>query len=364
MDNKSNNNKQSNNQPKLINLALQGGGAHGAFAWGVLDALLEDGRINFDGISATSAGAMNATILAYGMVQGGNDGAREALHDFWENVSQLTFPTELRKAMRLINENPVIAMFGGTDGLFYQYGFGVFNNFTEHFSPYQFNPLNLNPLKQVLDEKVDFDKLRRQSKIKLFICATNVKNNRIKIFSNEDLTVDSVMASACLPMLFQAVEIDGEFYWDGGYVGNPALYPLFYKTKTDDMLVVHINPIERDDLPTRPHEIINRVNELSFNSSLLREFRAVAFIQKMLNEGWIKDEFRHHISHQQFFMHSIRADKIMNEFCIASKYNTSWQFLCGLRDGGRATAKIWLENNFDNIGKCSTLDLRQEYLYK
>jgi NTE family protein len=347
---------------KPINLALQGGGAHGAFAWGVLDALLEDGRIKFDGISATSAGAMNASVFAYGMVCGGNDGARQALHDFWEGVSQITVPAPIAKLLSALNSNPLLAILGGTNEMFYQVGFGMFNNFTEMFSPYQFNPLNYNPLRQVLLEHVDFERLQAESKIKLFICATNVKNNNIKIFSNNNLTVDSIMASACLSMLFQAVEIDGEFYWDGGYVGNPALYPLFYETKTDDMMVVHINPIEREQLPTKPHEIINRVNELSFNSSLLREFRAIAFIQKIIDEGWIKDEFRCNITHQKFFMHSIRADKFMDNYCVASKFNPNWQFLCELRDEGRMLTKEWLDANFQHIGVRSTMDLRKEYL--
>jgi NTE family protein len=347
---------------KTINLALQGGGAHGAFGWGVLDAMLEDGRINFDGISATSAGAMNAAVLSYGLLCGGKEGARQALHDFWQSVSEITIPAALAKAIEPFANSPILALFGGADHLMYQFGFNMFNNFTEMFSPYQFNPFNVNPLKQVLQKHVDFERLRSESPLKLFICATNVKNNKIKIFNNQDLMIDAVMASACLPMLFQAVEIDGEFYWDGGYVGNPALYPLFYETKTDDMVVVHINPIERCSLPTKPHEIANRVNELSFNSSLLREFRAIAFIQKMLDEGWIKDEFRNKITHQQFFMHAIRADNIMDNYCVASKFNPNWQFLCDLRDEGRNVAKEWLQNNFEHIGVRSTLDLRKEYL--
>jgi NTE family protein len=351
-----------NEKVKPINLALQGGGAHGAFGWGVLDAMLEDGRIDFDAISATSAGAMNATVLAHGLMCGGKEGARLALHDFWQGVSQITVPAALAKAIAPFSNNPLMGLLGGVNTMLHQFSFTMFNNFTEMFSPYQFNPFNVNPLKKVLQESVDFERLSRESQVKLFICATNVKNNRIKIFDNNNLTIDSIMASACLPMLFQAVEIEGEFYWDGGYVGNPALYPLFYETKTDDMVVVHINPIERCSLPTKPHEIANRVNELSFNSSLLREFRAIAFIQKMLDEGWIKDEFRSKITHQQFFMHAIRADKIMDNYCVASKFNPNWDFLCELRDEGRQTAKDWLAHNFEHIGARSTLDLRKEYL--
>jgi NTE family protein len=353
-------------EQKSINLALQGGGAHGAFAWGVLDALLEDGRIDIDGISATSAGAMNASVYAYGMMCGGNDGARQALHDFWQDVSQISVPASLTKAMAPFTNNPIFAMFGGINEFIAQASFNMFNNFTEIFSPYQFNPMNINPLRDTLIKHVDFEVLKQCEMVRLFICATNVKNNNIKIFSNDsandDITADAIMASACLPMLFQAVEIDGEFYWDGGYVGNPALYPLFYQTKTDDMMVVHINPIERNQLPTKPNEIANRINELSFNSSLLREFRAIAFIQKMINEGWIKDEFKSNITHNQFFMHAIRADDVMIKYNVSSKFSSDWNFLCTLRDAGIATTKQWLSDNFQHIGVRSTMDLRKEYL--
>ncbi len=357
-------------QQKSINLALQGGGAHGAFTWGVLDALLEDGRIDIDGLSATSAGAMNASVYAYGMMCGGNDGARLALHNFWQDVSQISIPAPLAKAIAPFTNNPMMAsfaaIFGGANELMAKMSFNMFNNFTEMFSPYQFNPMNINPLKDVLLQNVDFDRLRTCDMVRLFVCATNVKNNRIKIFSNDvgsdDITADAIMASACLPMLFQAVEINGDFYWDGGYVGNPALYPLFYQTKTDDMMVVHINPIERDELPTKPQEIANRINELSFNSSLLREFRAIAFIQKMIEEGWIKDEFMSEITHNQFFMHAIRADDVMRKYDVSTKFSSDWKFLCSMRDSGIATTKEWLKNNFEHIGVKSTLDLRAEYL--
>jgi NTE family protein len=348
--------------PKMINLALQGGGAHGAFTWGVLDGLLEDGRVAIDGLSATSAGAMNAVVYSYGMMMGGRDGARQALHDFWYDVSQISIPAPLRKAVAPFTTRPLMALLGGMQTQLYEYGFSMFENFTETFSPYQFNPFNYNPLRDMLLEHVDFDRLYSCDCVKLFISATNVKNNRIKIFSNKNVTVDAVMASACLPMLFQAVEIEGEYYWDGGYVGNPALYPLFYETSTDDMVVVHINPIERDEVPIRPYEILNRVNEISFNSSLLREFRAIAFIQKMLEEGWIKDEFRSQITHKQFYMHAIRADEIMKNYSISSKFTPNWAFLEELKNDGRAVAKMWLDKNFDAIGKRSTLDIRQEYL--
>ncbi|TAE34781.1 MAG: patatin-like phospholipase family protein [Alphaproteobacteria bacterium] len=340
---------------KRINLALQGGGAHGAFTWGVLDYILEDGRLDIDGLSATSAGAMNACVYAYGMQCGGKELARKKLHDFWHDLSCSS------QSMFGIPETPIDAFLGQFQPIETPIGFYLFESFTRVFSPYQFNPFNINPLKDLLLRHVDFSNLHHCTHSELFISATNVKTNRIKIFQNKDVTADAVMASACLPMLFQAVEIDGEFYWDGGYMGNPALFPLFYHTNTDDMVVVHINPIERDELPTSPHDILNRVNEISFNSSLLREFRAIAFIEKMLQEDWIKEEHRHKISHQQFYMHSIRACEIMSSYSVASKFTPNWHFLQHLRDLGRETAREWLAEHYDDIGHRSTVNLRRDF---
>ncbi len=341
---------------KKINLALQGGGAHGAFTWGVIDKILEDGRLEIDGLSATSAGAMNAAVYAYGKMQGGNDGARQALHDYWSDIASAG------KIYSPIKRSPFEAMIFGWHDLDHSLSYQAFDNFVRMFSPYQFNPLNINPLKEIIQKHVDFDALHECECVRLFICATNVKTNRIKVFKNEEVSADAVMASACLPTLFQAVEVDGEYYWDGGYMGNPAIYPLFYHTSTDDMVVVHINPIERKDIPTEPHDILNRVNEISFNSSLLREFRAIAFIQKMLDEGWIKDEFRDQITHQKFFMHSIRSDNAMSGYTVASKFSPDWDFLTHLRDKGRQEAECWLDKNYDCIGKRSTVDLKSDYV--
>ncbi len=349
--------KTPSDECKKINLALQGGGAHGAFAWGVLDKILEDGRLSIDGLSATSAGAMNASVYAYGMMTGGREGSRAALDGFWRDLSQISKP------LKHFPCSPMDQWIASMN-MDYPIAYFMFESFSRMMSPYQFNPLNINPLRDLLARHVDFDALTACESVRLYICATNVKTNRIKIFNNQEVTVDAVMASACLPMLFQAVEIDGEHYWDGGYMGNPPLYPLFYKTKTDDMVILHINPIERDDVPTAPHEIMNRVNEVSFNSSLLRELRAVAFIQKMLDEGWIKDEFRCNITHETFYMHSIRADKEMSEYSVASKFMPDWGFLCQLKEKGREAATRWLDQHYDDIGKRSTLDLRHEYLQK
>lgn len=341
---------------KKINLALQGGGAHGAFTWGVLDAILEDGRLHIDGLSATSAGAMNAVVYAYGKMRGGADGARQALHDYWYDLASTG---KIYSPVRMNSSEEQALGWGEAEESFSYY---MFDSFTRMFSPYQFNPLNINPLKEVLLRHVDFDQLKFCNSVKLFISATNVRTNRIKIFNNNEMSVDAVMASACLPTLFQAVEVNGEFYWDGGYMGNPAIFPLFYKTDTDDMMVIHINPIERNEVPKEPKDILNRVNEISFNSSLLREFRAIAFVQKMLEEGWIKDEFRDCITHKRFFMHSIRADEVMKHYSLASKYAPNWEFLQTLHEQGRQTAKSWLDAHYNDIGKRSTVDLHDEYL--
>ena len=228
---------------KPVNIALQGGGAHGAFAWGVLDAICEDGRIEIDGLSATSAGAMNAAVYAYGKMKGGLDGAREALHNFWHDIS------EAGNTFSPVRPTFLEDFFSGWQGVDQSMSYVMFENFTKTFSPYEFNPLNFNPLRDVLGRHVDFDELQHCDSTKMFICATNVRTNKIKVFQNEEVSCDAVLASACLPMLFQAVEIDGEAYWDGGYMGNPALYPLIYHTKTQDMVIVHINPIYREEVP-------------------------------------------------------------------------------------------------------------------
>ena len=331
---------------KTINLALQGGGAHGAYAWGVLDKLIEDGRIDVDGLSATSAGSMNAVVYAWGKHCGGQDRAREALHDFWQDISKAgsTF-------------SPVKTLPGALGEWVQSASFGLFETFTRAFSPYEFNPANFNPLRNVLETHVDFERLHTCRSTQLFISATNVRTNRIKVFKNHDVTLDAVLASACLPMLFQAVEIEGEAYWDGGYVGNPALYPLIYDLDTPDILVVHINPIERESIPKSAEDIYNRINEISFNSSLMREFRAISFVKKIVENDWIKPEFRDQFQFNELYLHSIRADQALKDYSVASKFSPDWNFLCKLRDQGRESAEMWLDRHFDDLGQRSSIDL-------
>jgi NTE family protein len=339
---------------KRVNIALQGGGAHGAFTWGVLDRLLEDGSIAIEGISGTSAGALNALVLAYGHMRGGNDGAREALHSFWRAVSNIGIIGS--SARRLPWAMLPVTGWQMQDTL----SFNWFETMTRLVSPYQFNPFNVNPLRQILEQSVDFPALRRSTNIKLFVSTTNVRTGQLRVFHTHELTVDAAMASASLPFLFQAVAVDGEHYWDGGYMGNPALFPLCYHTDSRDVIVVHINPIVRDKLPTSASDIMNRINEISFNSSLLREFRAIELVNNLIEEGWLKDEYKGRL--KQVFVHSIRADQALTDASVVSKFNLEWSFLTALRDRGRVTAAVWLEQHFASVNRQSTVDLRVEFL--
>ena len=335
---------------KTINLALQGGGAHGAFTWGVLDRLLEEEKLGFDGISATSAGAMNAAVFAYGLSEGGRDGAKKALANFWRRVSHAA-------AFGPLQPTALDRMFGNKS-LEYSPAFMIFDIMSRVLSPYQFNPLNYNPLKDVLAESVDFEKLRMTCcPVKLFLSATNVRTGKVRVFGNDQISVDSVLASACLPFMFQAVEIDGDPYWDGGYMGNPCIYPLIYECESTDVLIVHINPLERKHMPHTAAEILNRINEISFNSSLMREMRAISFVTKLIDSGELKSD-----GMKRMLIHSISANEVMNELGHTSKLNADWEFLTNLRDTGRAHAEAWLKESFPKLGRESTVDIRATYL--
>ncbi len=333
---------------KQINLAFQGGGAHGAVTWGVADRLLEDDRIEIAGISGASAGAVNATALAYGLHKGGAAGGREAMDALWRKVS------DAGKVYSPVHAIPLLAM--GQSDLVNAFSYRMFESLTRTFSPYQFNPFDINPLRDILDSCIDFESLRQCTATKLFVAATNVRTGKVHVFETKDMNTDVVLASTCLPHLFRAVEIDGEHYWDGGYMGNPVLYPFFYEVEASDIVIVHVNPIEREDLPQTSPEIMNRVNEISFNSSLLRELRAISFVHKLLDDGWLKDEYRDRL--RDIRIHSIRSDKALVEYSIESKYRTDWPFLTDLKARGREIAEDWLHANFDDVGVQSSVDLR------
>ncbi len=328
---------------KTVNLALQGGGAHGAFAWGVLDRLLEAGTLGFEGISATSAGAMNAAVLAYGLHVGGPDAAREALADFWRRIARSARTSPLQPSLldRLTHNHE----------LTHSPAFLALDLLTRVFSPYQLNPLNINPLRGVLESTVDFERLRDCRSVRLFLSATNVRTGKVRIFQNHEMTPDAVLASACLPFMFQAVEIEGEAYWDGGYMGNPALYPLIYHCQTRDVVIVHINPLCRPEVPTTAHEILSRINEISFNSSLMREMRAIHFVTRLIHDGKLADG-----SVKEMLIHSIAADHVMQGLNATSKLNADWEFLTHLRDLGRERAGAWLNDTYDRLNRESTVD--------
>lgn len=339
-----------NQSVKNINLALQGGGAHGAFTWGVLDRILEDERIEIEGISATSAGAMNAAVLTYGYTEGGRSGARQALTNFWRRVSHTAALTPFQAS--------VWDKITGNKSLENSPSFLWLDFVTRVLSPYQLNPLNWNPLREVLVQSIDFDVLKSKAlPIKLFLSATNVRTGKIKVFENHEFSADAVLASGCLPFLFQAVEINGEHYWDGGYMGNPAIFPLIYNCKSRDVVIVHINPIMREEIPVTSTEILNRINEISFNSSLMREMRAINFVTKLIDDKKLSGE-----GMRRMLIHSITAEDEMRHHSVLSKFNADWDFLLDLFEAGRRYGSQWLEINFDKLGVESTVDIGEAYL--
>lgn len=336
---------------KAINLALQGGGAHGAFTWGVLDRLLEDERLVFEGISGTSAGAMNAVALVSGYHKGGRDGARAALEKFWRSVSH---------DGRL---NPVQR--GIMDRLFGNWSFDNNPMFlaldvaSRFVSPYDFNPFNINPLREILESEVDFEAVRANKKIKLFISATNVHTGKVRIFNHSEITPDVVMASACLPFMFKAVEIDSTPYWDGGYVGNPPLFPFFRASKSDDIVLVQTNPVEREETPQTARDILNRINEITFNASLISEFRAIGFVSRLMSNSFLRRIARK-AGYRKMLLHRISAGEAMAKLTSSSKFNTEWSFFLHLRDIGREAAGDFLKQHYAALGKRSTLDIRKQ----
>ena len=332
---------------KPVNLALQGGGSHGALTWGVLDKLLEDGRLSLRGISGTCAGAMNAVVLADGFARGGPDGARELLERFWKAVSDAA-------RFSPIQRSPLDRMFGRYS-LDYSPGYLFAENLSRVFSPYELNPMGLNPLRDLLDDIVDFDNVNKSRSVKVHVTATNVRTGRPRIFSAGEVTVDAVMASACLPQMYPAVEIDGEAYWDGGFSGNPALYPLV-SSRTPDILVIQINPLVRHDLPKSAREIMNRVNEVSFNSSLIKELRTLAIVQRLAAKQGLDLG-----AYTRTYLHLIHADTEVQDLSASSKLNAEWAYLRLLFERGRDWAGKWLDANFEHVGKRSTLDLEDLY---
>jgi NTE family protein len=331
---------------KKISLALQGGGSHGAFTWGVLDAILEDGRLDVEAITGTSAGAMNAVVFAEGYLEGGRAGASQSLARFWRSISdEGAFSPEQQKFVHLFFRDWPLQ-----SSLAYWWA-----DFLTHYSsPYDFNPLNINPLRDHLVKMIDFEKVRACEDLKLFISATNVHTGRIAVFERSELTADHVMASACLPFLFQAVEIAGVPYWDGGYMGNPALFPLFYKTRVPDILIVQINPIQRNETPKMARDIQDRLNEITFNGALMGEFRAMDFVNRLIDDGKLSGD-----DYMRTRAHRIDGGELLAAFAASTKTRASWSMMQELHGFGREAARQWLAENYDRIGVESTLDLRR-----
>lgn len=328
---------------KTIEVALQGGGAHGAFTWGVLDRLLEDERLRIEGVSGTSAGAMNAVALADGMARGGRQGAREMLERFWADTSAAAQGSPIRRS-------PIDIMMDRWT-LDASPAYWIMDHMNRVLSPYDSNPLDINPLRDVVSSCIDFDNVNR-SPVKVFLTATNVRTGRAKIFRQPSLSLDMVMASACLPFMFKAVEIDGEAYWDGGYMGNPALFPLIDECDARDLVLIQINPLNRPEVPRTARDIQNRLNEITFNAALIKELRAIGFLWEMIeNEKLDRERYR------DAKLHRIQAEQTMLELGVSSKLNAEWAFLTELRDLGRRTAESWLAENFDDLGVRSTFDI-------
>jgi NTE family protein len=335
---------------RSLDLALQGGGSHGAFTWGVLDRILQEPDLAIRGISGTSAGAMNGAVLCAGFTRGGAEGARQALSAFWQDVSQ----TGMASAPPAWSPFAAWPTSGNLDETHW---FAPLDLLTRVVSPYQLNPMNLNPLEDVLHRHVSLTDLHRCDSIELFVTATSVHTGQARIFGRKEVTHAALLASACLPFLFKAVEIDGEPYWDGGYMGNPAIHPLIYNTDAVDIMLVCVNPIRRDHTPQTPLEIVHRVNEITFNSSLIAEMRAINFVGKLIRDNRL-DEKRY----RRMRMHVVRDDEALGAFNASSRFNTDWAFLRRLFEVGYAAADRWFAKNGAKLGVAETLDIEAEFL--
>ncbi len=337
-------------QSKMVTLALQGGGSHGAFTWGVLDRLLEDGRIDLEAISGASAGAVNAVVLAHGYAKGGRDGARAALAEFWQRVSAKAPFNFLPEDMR-----PLDAM--GLSGVLP----AMLLSLTRVLSPYQLNPFDINPLRDILAEQIDFDYLREQGNIKLFIAATEVASGKLRIFRNRQLSLDAVLASACLPALHHAVEIDGEAYWDGGFTANPPIFPLLHQCRARDIVVVLLHAHPKTAVPTSADDIFARLTEIGFSSALFTELQGIALAKREAQRGWfaigrLERRLRH------LHVHLVDAPDFMSGLHGLSKLNTQASFIKSLHEEGRKAGEAWLEGHFHHLGVVSSFNLAQ-YLH-
>ncbi len=334
-------------ETKRLNLALQGGGAHGAFTWGVLDRILEDERIEIEGISGTSAGAINAAVLAAGYVENGRNGARASLDKFWRDLSNFApFSPAQRSFADWLTGNWNIDR---APGIVW------FDMISRLFSPYESNPGHIDVLRDMLAQRIDIDRVRACHALKLFVCATNVRTGQAKVFEHDSLSIDALLASACLPTAFQAVVIGGEPYWDGGYTGNPAIWPLIDRCESRDIAIVQINPLVRDGIPKTTAEIMNRMNEINFNAALIDEMQDIAKMKRLIEQGALSGDAT--TRYKDLLIHLIGDDAEMGKLGAASKFNLDIGFLLHLKDAGRRAATRWIADNFAKIGYDSSIDI-------
>lgn len=327
-------------EPLKLNLALQGGGAHGAFTWGMLDQLLQHRPLRLEGISGTSAGAMNAVLLAAGWQQGGAEGARELLSRFWHG---LMMPGPLDPG-----------------GMSHHWSLW-WRDMTKHLSPYDLNPFDINPLRTLLEELIDFEALRKNSPCKLFIAATHVESGRLRLFREYELTPDHLLASACLPELYQAVEIDGEHYWDGGFVGNPVVYPLIFDCSSPDLMMLLLHPRESKGLPTHAQGIADRVAELGFQTTFLREMRALAAMkQRIKYRVWLQSKVARRVRNLRLYR--LEPGEGLNSLHRGSKLDTRRDFLLALQERGEQNMQSWLNVDGMHLGRKGNCDLEAEFL--
>jgi NTE family protein len=334
---------------KSVSLALQGGGSHGAFTWGVLDALLEDGRLQLDGISGASAGAMNAVVMGHGFAEhpddpaAGREAAREALAKFWRKIAQMGEASKMQRgwAEMWLSGWRASGVMPATSAL----------------SPSQFNPLDINPLRKLLSDCVDFSLLSHAKLPQIHVCATHVKTGKAEIFSGKRLTEAAVMASACLPLLFRAVEIEGEHYWDGGYSGNPALHPLIYRCQASDIVLIQINPVERNAVPDTGSEIMDRMNELTFNASLLAQMRVIDLVNRLIDKGYLPPE-----RYRTVRLHRIDGGEALEAYPASSKSSADGQLIEALFELGQKCGQRWLKKHYDEVGIKTSINISKDYL--
>lgn len=336
---------------KRLSIAMQGGGAHGAFTWGVLDRLLQEKDLIVEGVSGTSAGAMNAVSTAQGIMEGGNEGARKLMDKYWRLMSDKGRTSPFKPGF--------LDVLMGKYTMHNSPGFLAFDFVSKVMSPYQLNPAGTDPLKDLCEKLFNFDKLNSNKTVKIFMAATHVYTGKIKIFSNinEELSIETLLATACLPTIHNAVMVKGDYYWDGGFSGNPAIYPLIRNCETSDVMIIKLNPTHRPRLPVTASEISDRLNEISNNLSIMREIRAMHFITELIDSGNVKPG-----TLKRLHVHLVEDEKVFQDLGWSSKLNTDLDFLLHLKEAGRIAGDKWLEKNWEFIGKKGTADCVEEFM--